>query len=565
METHLSQQPDQSSSSQRQYTTVGSVWHPQSTPLQPPARRGRALRSSVANPMLEPYPEDPFNTFGAAHPYSHSHYYSPLQQNFDRAVSPIQSTRLLSPDHFMHPDHPTHFDNIPSSGSPGPKRITEFGGQYSATPPIGMPQQISPAIPRLPMPGNTVATPGIHGQVNNHYDNEGNNHEHEDVEEEEDINMTLNNMSTKTLTNLASYPNPMREAAQRVLTRARQVPSAPHHQVSDSISHQNSGLNFPPGLGPRTIRSDPVGAESLFQSDKFDSRNPDQLLGHPHPGVTTAAARGRDSYPAVLPKGLGAPQPLTAGPPGQRHFQPSAFNGAPNALQKGFEKPREFDNFADDLTHHQPLSSFQPQRHAQSTPRQPTPSYKSEALSIRPVAPVMNKDTNSNIKMVDTLTYEEAKRFFPKGLPPDFNFDTKPVDDNWAEKCMKEEEEKGKGGRQKLLWQQTAEFQANHKSRLDHDFYNGNYMIYKNLRTAVHEKNNRDVVRTIGSESQEPRELPKPRLETEFDGRFISVENANAIPTHEHAEPLLSVLYQSLDRNTKLSSPEKSSPSSGPH
>ncbi|KAI1483440.1 hypothetical protein K445DRAFT_12053 [Daldinia sp. EC12] len=549
METHLSQQPDQPSSSQRQYTTVGSVWHPQSMPLQPPARRGRALRSGMPMPMsmLETYSDDSLNAFGTAHPYSHSHHYSPLQQNFDRAVSPAQPTRLLPQDHPLHLDHPRHLDNPGPSSSPVPKRIAEFKGQYSSTPSVDMSQQITSAISHLSV--NGVATLHKQGEANNHHGNGGNTHEHEDVEEGGgDSNITLNTMSTKTLTNLASYPNPMQKAAQKVLTRARHAPSAPHHQVSDSITQTTSGLNIPPGFGPRNIRSDPVGVESLLQSDRFDGRNTTQHLSLPHMGGTATTTRDHGSYPAVLSKGPGAPQPLTAGPPGQRHFQPSNLNGGSNSLQKTFEKSREFDTFYDGPPRHQPLPSFQSQQ-----PMQQPPSYKSEAFSSSHApAPLMSKDSGNSTRMVDTLTYEEAKRFFPKGLPADFNFDTQPVAEDWVEKRIKEEEEKENRMKNKLSWQQTPEFQAAHKSKLHRDFYNGNYMISKNLRAAIHEKNTRDITRSLSSKSQVSQGNPKPKPDSDVDGRHISVEDANTISTREHAESLLSVLYQSLDRNQGL-------------
>ncbi|KAI0101203.1 hypothetical protein F4814DRAFT_442840 [Daldinia grandis] len=554
METHLSQQPDQSSSSQRQYTTVGSVWNPQSMPLQPPARRGRALRSAMPMSMLEPYPDDSFNTSGIAQPYSHPQYYSPLQQNFDRAVSPVQTTRILTHD------NPHHLNNPAPPGSPALKRISEFKSQYSSTPSVDMPQRIFPAISLL----SGIATPHKQDEANSYHGNEGNDYGHEDVKEEEDMNVTLSNMSTKTLTNLASYPNPMQKAAQKVLTKARQAPPVPHHQVSDSISHNGSGLNIPPGFGSRNIRSDSVGIESQLQFDRFDGRNHNQNPCPLHLSTTATTTREYDSYPAVLSKGPGAPQPLTAGPPGQRHFQPSAFDGVPSSLRKGIEKPHELDAFGDGFPRYQPFSSFQSHQTMQPTPRQPTPSYKSETFSsIHTPAPFLGKESNASARMVDTLNYEKAKTFFPKGLPPDFNFHTQPVAHDWTEKHMKKEEEKEKRERSKLLWQQTPEFQAAHKDKLDRDFYNGNYMINKNLRVAIHEKHARDITRSLASKSQESQDSLKLKPENEPEGRYISVEDANSIPTREHVEPLLSVLYQSLERSEALFSQQNPPNSSG--
>ncbi|KAI1472574.1 uncharacterized protein F4812DRAFT_464669 [Daldinia caldariorum] len=557
METHLSQQPDQSSSSQRQYTTVGSVWHPQSMPMQPPARRGRALRSAMPMPMsaLEPYSDDSFNAFGTAHPYSQPHHYSPLQQNFDRAVSPVEVTRLLPPDPSLHLDHPRHLDNLGPPGSPVPKRVTEFTKQYSSTPSVDMSQQVTLGISQLSL--NTVASLHKDNEVNNHHGRDSNTHEN-GGEEGEDCNISFNNMSTKTLTNLASYSNPMQKAAQKILTRARQAPSMPHHQISDSISQNAGDLNVPFGLGSRNIRSEQIGGESLLHSDRLDGRSTIQHLGPPHVSVATTTTRERGSYPAVLSKGPGAPQPLTAGPPGQRNFQPSNFNGAPNSLQKSFDKSCEYDTFYDGAPRHHPLPPFQSQQPTQPTPQQPNPSYKSVVFpSSQPRASLIGKCGGNSTKMIDTLTHEEARRFFPKGLPTDFNFDTQQVGDDWAAMHLKEEEEKENSEKYKLLWQQPPEFQIAYKAKLDRDFYNGNYMINKNLRAAIHEKNTRDITRSLGSKYQEPWDNLRPKPEGKIDGRYISVEDANAIPTREHAESLLSVLYQSLDRSQGFSSQQK--------
>ncbi|KAI2468138.1 hypothetical protein F4781DRAFT_432685 [Annulohypoxylon bovei var. microspora] len=519
MEMDLSQQPGQCSASQK-YTTVGSVWHPQTVPMQPPTRRGRTLRS------VAPEPLDHNSSVVAHHP---TQYYSPLQQNFDRAVSPF------SPDHQF-------FSHITES--------EEKHSPYSTT----MSQQSS----IFRQPSNELVLSGRQGQGINYRDGDDGS---DDADDDEEVNLNyLSRMPTKSVTNLASYANPMQKAAQMLLTRARQAPSSMQHQKSD-ITQETRGSGY--GNGFKYNRSDPLGAEGLLQSDRVDESGlPNRHLRAFNPNTGDYAGRERDTYPAVLSKGPGAPLPLTAGPPGQRQFPssasnpanawqkgPSAFNSSMNHWQKGFDQTRGDDSFEDTIPHPQqyPSSSFQSHRAMQPMTQQPTPSLLSRAPSAHQSS-AMNKgkENSGNSKMVDTLTHEEAKKFFPLGFPADFGHNFYPIPDNWAELRYQELKEKEKW-RNPIAVQRTPEWQAAHQARIRRDFYSGNAMINQDIETAVHEKNSRDVARAVGSSFKET-EKPANRAAN----RHLSIEEANEIPTNEHAQPLLSVMYQSLANNPDI-------------
>ncbi|KAI0839554.1 hypothetical protein F5Y06DRAFT_265680 [Hypoxylon sp. FL0890] len=412
-----------------------------------------------------------------------------------------------------------------------------------------MPQQ-----PALPPPS------GQHGLVQQQVganDRRGVDEGSEDskvTDEDAEINLKLKEMSTKTLTNLASYPNPMQKAAQQILTRARQAPPSMHQQASDSMQ-DTRGLLPPCGPGLRNIHSDPATMGSQLQSDRVDEYGLNRPFRTYNLNASEVTTRERDSYPAVLSRGPGAPLPLTAGPPGQRQHQSSTFNPmntlskesseftySTNPWAKNTEYSRGVEPY-DDVPRTQPYTPFQSQRPTQPGPQQPSQLYMNDGFpSYQPSAmnKAKSKEYNSSSKIVDTLTYEEAKKFYPNGFPADFNYDTQPIPDNWAELRLKEVEEEEKRKNQ-ISFQQRPEFQDARKARLHRSFYAGNDMINKDLDMAVHEQSSRNVARALGSTFREP-ERPAGKVVN----RHLSAEEANEIPTHEHAKPLLSVLYQSM-------------------
>ncbi|OTB04709.1 hypothetical protein M426DRAFT_261656 [Hypoxylon sp. CI-4A] len=523
METDISNHPSRPS---QQYTTVGSVWQPQPIPQQPPARRGRTHRSALPDAWGEDfYPNNPqffSNT------YSDNYSYSPLQQNSDRAVSPrplfVTEQAIRARIAELEEIDAVLAERTASMMSPPPKS-------------------------KAPRPrADTFVPIGKHGDANNQ---RGNDDDGSSLAGSTDsasnafghtANMTY--MSTGTLTNLASYPNPQQKAAQNMLAKAKETPSTLRHHVTDSTQ---GGYQAPfPGLGQglRNIRSDPAFADNMSQSDRAgdgDYGLRSQPYGPAKASSGMSMYREPDTYSSVLSKGPGAPAPLTAGPPGQRQYQPSPFNSA-NVWQKDPEpfkplgKSHDSERSAD--AHHR--------RHPYPTFQQPMWPSPEESRSVKS----KTIDRKNNPKIVDTLSYEEAKRFFPNGVPGDFNPLTKPSSYDWAGLRTQElaEEEQRKNT---ILWQQTPAYRAARKSKLDSDFYGGNYMINTDFSEAVREKTRRDVSRAIGSTLAEPAE-PKSKVIS----HKISIEEANAMPTHEHAKSLISMLYQSMAESIHSDSPK---------
>lgn len=144
-----------------------------------------------------------------------------------------------------------------------------------------------------------------------------------DQKEEEDL-AQFNNYSVKTLTNLASYPNPNQKMAQKCLDRARKT-----YKLAPGASRPASRNSPRPGFdGAGAPASAPFGGGGGGREQSaYYSRVPRNAH-------MTSSTRS-----SVLSNGPGAPQPLTAGPPGQRQYKASTFEGPLRALQESAQNP----------------------------------------------------------------------------------------------------------------------------------------------------------------------------------------------------------------------------------
>ncbi|KAI1079667.1 hypothetical protein F5B20DRAFT_160129 [Whalleya microplaca] len=473
------QQPAQQPA-QQQYTTVGSIWNPQSQPLQPPTRRGRTIKS-----FLPPYKnESPIAP----------QQYSPLQQNFDRAISPASSGPMADSE----------------------KRMIQLRS---------MPH---PVIPLVPSP--VAKASGISDKHHANIQQQPDSDEDDVVDDEADT--SLIQMSTKSLTNLASYPNPKQRSAQKILSRARQLPPPVHHL--DALKGQRNPIS-----SLRNARSDPAIMTGLLQSDRTDEYGNDLSQSFRYGGQShwASTARESSSYDTLYSKGPGAPQPLTAGPPGQRQYRPSAFDPTANTLQSGVQRPREFD---DDMFVPNPYNPFgHSRRPQQPISRQTSPSFKSEGLPSVHAPPSRDKNRDKASKVFDTITAEEALPFYPAGLPSDFNHHTTTLSENWEDDHPLYDQ----------YWNESKHHvQAIRNARVESDFYAGNDRINKTFTQAIQDKNCRNVARAVGSMYQEPM-----RNQGKVVNRKLAIEEANAIPTSDHAKPLLSLMYQALITHPEFS------------
>ncbi|KAI0130087.1 hypothetical protein BJ170DRAFT_731604 [Xylariales sp. AK1849] len=408
------------------YTTAGTIYNPTPTPLQAPARSGRTVKWPLHPDFGMPKSSLPgFSLRTDSHsppaPANHPPRYSPLQQNYDRAVSPTIS-----------------FTN----------------------------QEVANMTPASSLPANAES----HGKSDD--TNLANDADGEDAPLDEDEN--LRQMSVKTLTNLASYPNPMQKKAQKVLSRARTLPMTTL----------------------RSARSDPAGLGNLLQSDGTNDYDMQPSNG--------------TSYSSILSTGLGAPQPLTAGPPGQRktvtHFKDTVLV-QPSALYSA-SRPNQY-----------PLVG------------EPTPLVRKNTVSSVQTTLGTDKDTSSNI--TDTLTAEEARQYYPTGLPSNFNYRTEPTASD------------------RIGSLSTARSQDDiwaHRNKIDTRFYAGNEMLTKSIDQAIREKNRHDFEHAMDLAGEE-----KTQSKGKIINRKISIEEANAMATSEHVAPLLSMAFQTLINHPELS------------
>lgn len=312
----------------KKYTTVGSIYNPSSTPLQPPTRRGRAVKwplhadlAIAKSPLFgASFAAEPRSPPPAAAPL----HYSPLQQNYDRAVSPVGSQKSLG-----------------RSGAPSASVY------HSGT--------------------AELAKLGV-AEMADQSDQE------EDEEQGGNADLTKQ-MSVKTLTNLASYENPMQRAAQKMLSRALTLPLT----------------------GAKSVRSDPGHLENML----------------PPNGTGDLDLRSFNfNYDTILAKGPGAPLPLTAGPPGLRQHKSMTLDpGTPGSRVSA-----------------QAGCLAIPQSSAlRSISRQSQYSSLREAVdSATPPFPIaLSSHDDASFKIIDTLTAEEADQYYPGGLPNNFNYKTK--------------------------------------------------------------------------------------------------------------------------------------------
>lgn len=289
-------------SPQPTYTTAGTLYNPSSSqPLQPPNRRGRSLKWTTGGnqPDLTLLPKAflkalPLGVNGGRSP--EVPYYNPLQQNSDRAIGPMRDQDILD-------------------------------------------QKMSAQVPRM-RSGNRPASPS---PLFSDADNQEYAEEASDEDDSDSSTDLLINMTVKSLHNLASYPNPNQKRAQKALSRGTKSIINGISSTSRS-SASSTPLNRPQGhldtvreRAPspytlKTAQSDPLAVQRL-QDGASQPSGRENENAQTNEAKVNGHAVGPVSKSVTLASGPGAPQPLTAGPPGQRQYRPSTFESTFKALQ----------------------------------------------------------------------------------------------------------------------------------------------------------------------------------------------------------------------------------------
>ncbi|KAH7304895.1 hypothetical protein B0I35DRAFT_484091 [Stachybotrys elegans] len=300
-----------SATRQPTYTTAGTIYDPSSAaPLQPPARRGRALRGTMATSQADTIyqPKPVFETMpplgrNAANRANLRHQYTPLQQNYDRASGPSRESGMV----FLRSDMPARLSNAVNG------KITE---------------------PTSPLPSQLDE----HGQDDREYNHVRSKDQYRD--DEDMASKPLQGLPINSLHNLASYPNPHRDNARRVILAASSDVS---EQMRNSTQSGSWGHATPRGItaldrdasyfentSTSTATFLPYGTSATGQGPVSSSAGDRLLSSATSPGLSpyttgTGPVQYRDNKTSAaegsLSLGLGAPKPLTAGPPGARQYR----------------------------------------------------------------------------------------------------------------------------------------------------------------------------------------------------------------------------------------------------
>ncbi|KAM0458083.1 hypothetical protein ACHAO4_002807 [Trichoderma viride] len=291
---------------QTTYTTAGTIYNPISSQrLQPPARRGRLLKATsefdnlkFVNTPLSRHQPDALHRLYMGENLVQTQpspdrqiSYEPLQQNYDRAVSPVNA----------------------QDQAPGMSWSTGL---------------------QSPTPLFDVKGKGIASDANSSDDDDG------------IITGALMSMPVKSLQNLASYPNPNQKKAQKALLRGVKPRESSTLSVPprlDTPFPQGEHLSQHVRSRHYTL-SDP--AASRFWASRKSARVAISETAANADYKSTIASSSRFSTPSIhsdnsdlhistsmgLASSAGAPKPLTAGPPGQRQYRPSTFESMFKAL-----------------------------------------------------------------------------------------------------------------------------------------------------------------------------------------------------------------------------------------
>ncbi|PHH85668.1 hypothetical protein CDD83_99 [Cordyceps sp. RAO-2017] len=300
-----------SASVQPTYTTAGTIYNPSSSqPLQPPARRGRATKWTSGHPHTELslFPRSLLAGLAIKPAFlgrssSTLQQYTPLQQNNDRAVSPLSESEHAALNMSIQPPR------MRSGNTPTPVSFL-----------------MSDKDDDKDKKNGVLAVDELGGAVHDAGDGNG------DDEDDKKYLAALKSMTYSSLQNLSKYPNPTQRQA--------------HHQVSVKVEPDFGSLLAhgrvctPPASLLRQDEADMEGRMGLLRPAQVDIS---ALLDPPHAPTrllptarlpSPVSSTELDAVPAstVLATGPGAPRPLTAGPPGHRQYRRSTFESTLKAL-----------------------------------------------------------------------------------------------------------------------------------------------------------------------------------------------------------------------------------------
>lgn len=490
--------PQGKATQQTVYTTAGTVYNPTATPLQPPSRRGRTSRwtpppqaelALFNKSVLASFPYKPFRSPPTT--ASSLKHYTPLQQNSDRAIEPLMGPSVSGRSLSESSSSTLSLNSAPSQGN---KNGLNSNGRL---------------IDDMRLTDD-------------------------EKDEEELTRMSV--LPVRTITSLASYPNPSQKLAQKALDRARETIKAAaetSRSLNPNVSHQGAQRREAP-------------------STRSTSTNPDRDSPAPSGWISKHDHSSNITRSSVLSSGPGAPQPLTAGPPGQRQYKPSTLEATFRALQSGTQKlspstieEGHLDNNPSLMNVEKPAKITVSSR-PQSPHQTPLPSkdyFETCKPTVKPTTNMVLRYETSQPRRrtYDTLSAEEVREYFPDGFPPDLSTPTIPLLSTST-------------GRLEGRFPPTPEELRLREARSKIAFYSATQDIAKTLdvRIAEAQRKLRDLELGVNSTRERTAarnaeidivlnssKLGQPRHD--FD-----IEFANELPTHEAATPLVNMAFSTL-------------------
>lgn len=561
------------------YTTAGTIYNPKAAQsIRPPVRRHRAFKwpLDVTGPRspsaeLSFFPKSAFEPLPLREtpsPYAQANsdntrtpirpVYSPLQQIYDRAVTPPYAKKDIQTTCYRDMSAPLSQSECRNAPQPSPGLMLPAENGFAKS-----------------------------GQRDCAVDDD---HDDDDDCNGDRLEHTLFRLSVKSLHNLASYPNPNQKKALKLLRTQRPFS---HMRPETSLAPPNLASSDTAGRGkqPRSpVMPPPGGFQHLpprgpKDHDKLPSSRAQYFYNHHRqvPGDPKGEAANLVSlhgdYKSTLATGPGAPQPLTAGPPGQRQYDASALEFAPHPLQSG-SRPRlvasEADVAAIELggpvncdrdfeerpqsvagarlspAIHSAVSSGAAEPPPALTPIQlpatmsplgelrttsvPEVSSRLDMPDVGPLQSILHSiDTGDDL--VDTKYPEEVRKYYPFGMP--IMHEPSPVAHDWTAHYPLPERRQHAAG----SFAAAGEELWNHNTKVYRQFHAGAGEFPGSMDVVIQQARDRRLRRSIGVIGDR---RPSSTI-TRNDP--LEVQQVNEMPLSEAAEPLLSMVFATLLNN----------------
>ncbi|TLD22317.1 hypothetical protein PspLS_07728 [Pyricularia sp. CBS 133598] len=531
------------------YTTAGTLYNPGTTaPIQAPIRRGRNNRwqsphaselAGLPKSILANLPLNMHRTRSPATTASSLKHYAPLQQNYDRAMTPPAKEDI----YFESGDMDTAALSAPSPTPHDHDRLLQ---------------------PRLSATHTTDTSRALSQNSNKESDDS-------DCMVDAAADALAARLNFKSLTSLASYENPSQQIAKRALARGRsslkypdlpmQGPTSTYLQFQNFRSQERQQPTGISQLGSSNTRADRSFAsftnnpKALWPvSESLLDQNLSRLPLNRGPKALVSAID--TAYPSALSTGPGAPLPLTAGPPGLRQYRPSSFEAnAPAA--SGASKLPNLNHETGNGQRKRNKSLLLTLREGREQDLNSGPYMDESSLPDQPDSKPATTDchelANPDFGLPDliarnslpsSLVYENESpvkidQYYPDQLPPDYtpgkksDFQTS----DWEAECV---------ARRRFPGRRTAEQLARHQKKVDESWYAGISRIHQTMDDAIAQMQTRQLSHTIGHPENADAFSVRGSTVSNLRGRELSLQDAIRTDRPRHAAPLLNMAFSTL-------------------